>query len=104
VSWAAHRIEEADIRAREPPLDRRDQMPYFSIGLRRLRGDADAWMLRERQTPSSSSTTSKSSDRRSTAHLHVVALPDNHQRGPIADECRHRLMGHVHERTRRPRR
>ena len=35
------------------------------------------------------------------AHLHVIALPDDHHVVPIADECRHRPMGHVHERTRR---
>ena len=51
-------------------------------------------------TSSSSSTTSKSIEvAGQPAHLHVIALPDDHHVVAVADERRHRAMGHVDERT-----
>ena len=47
----AHRVEEADIRAREPPLDRRGQMPDLLDCLRRLRRDTNSCVLLERHHP-----------------------------------------------------
>jgi len=99
---SADRIDKANDRLRESPLDEIDNVPHFDDRLRRLRCDANPgmWLQREHVGVFQHDIEVIQIPRQAT-HFDVAALPDNHGMVAVADERPHRLVRHVHQRARR---
>src|SRR5688572_33070815 len=87
---------------RKSPADQVDQVPHLLNRLSGLGGDADPWMLLEREDVSVFEDDVEAIEiARKAAHFHMVALPDNHDVVALAREGRDGAMRDVDERTRR---
>ena len=96
----AHRVEETDLRLRKPASDQRDQVPHPVDRLRRLRGNADAWMgVEPLDVLFVEHDVELVEVFGQSAHFHVIALADDHRVIAIAEERRDRPMCDVHQRT-----